>query len=107
MRRRANIPGLPGWNWEAKAWLALWLLVPVLGMVAYFRVEGGFTKDKTLHPLAAALLVIGVLSFVVAVFWVPWLIKRRRTNALASLANDTGTWKCLTAMWPYTGSTGW
>jgi len=87
MATQSNIPGLPGWDWEAKAWVALWLLVPVLALVAYFRAQAGFGN---MDPFATALTGIGVLSFAVAVFWVPWLIRRRRTNALASLANDLG-----------------
>jgi hypothetical protein len=83
MAKRSNISGAPGWNWEAKAWLALWLLVLGSGVIAYFR-----PTDPTLSPLASALLVIGVLSSVLAIFWIPWFINRRRTNALASAAND-------------------
>lgn len=83
MAERSNTSGAPGWNWEAKTWLALWCLVLGSGVVAYFR-----PTDPTLNPLASALLVTGVLSFLLAIFWIPWFISRRRTNALASVAND-------------------
>jgi hypothetical protein len=90
MAKPSNIPGLPGWNWPAKAWAAYWLLVAVLGILAscqeafwHFRAEGWLGKHLTVLPFTVALLAFGG-----AIFWVPWLIDRRRTKAVATLTND-------------------
>jgi hypothetical protein len=47
-------------------------------------------RDKLIEKVALAVGFVGVLSFVAAVFSVPWLIDLRRTKALAFLANDLG-----------------
>jgi hypothetical protein len=89
MAKQSNIPGLTGWDGAAKAWAAYWLVV-VLGILAccqqafwHFKAEGWFGKHLTVLPFTVALLAISG-----AIFWVPWLIDRRRTNAVATLAND-------------------
>jgi hypothetical protein len=88
--KKSNIPGLPGWNWAATAWAVYWLLVAVLAILAYcqvafwhFKVEGWLGQHLTMLPFT-----VGLLAFVGAMLWLPWLIDRRRTNALALLAND-------------------
>jgi hypothetical protein len=92
MGKQSNIPGLFGRDWAARAWLAWWLFVAVLGMLAFcqeafwhVRAEGWFGRHLMMLPFTS-----GLVASVGAIFWVPWVIDRRRTNALASAANDLG-----------------